>query len=319
MKPTTISLSVLVLVLSGCGGGVSHQPTEKYVLVCPNPKIPYWQEVGAGLSQAARELKVQAEMVGPDAYDANAERQEFKRIMAGKPAGVLVSPGSPEILQPEIDAAIASGVPVITVDSDAPQSRRLFFVGTNNYEAGQLGGRLLAKLMNGRGNAVFYTIGGQKNIEERLNGYRAALQASPGIKVAQLIDMKGDPHLAFDATQDLIDKKTPVDAFVSLESLSGNEVAEVLERNKVAGKLIVAMDTSGNTLSWIEKGRIAATIMQKPFTMGYYSLMALAEIALRKPAGMGRGSLTDPKAPFPVFIDTGTMVVDKSNLGELKK
>jgi len=59
--------------------------------------------------------------------------------------------------------------------------------------------------------------------------------------------------------------------------------------------------------------------MQKPYTMGYYGLRALAEIVLDKPAQPRIMNATDPKAPYPVFIDTGTMLVDKSNISEVKK
>lgn len=315
----TLSAVFAVLVLTGCGGGARHQPSEKYYLICANPKIPYWQEAGAGLVKAATELNVQAELIGPDVYDAKSELAEFKRIMGNKPAGILISPGDSAVLRPEIDTAVAAGVPVITVDSDAPQSQRLFFIGTNNYQAGQMGGGLLAKLLNGKGNVVFYTIANQKNLEERLDGYRAALASSPGIKVTQVIDMKGDARVAFDKTTELVEKKTPVDAFVSLESLSGSEIAEVLEREKVEGKVILAMDTAASTLGWIEKGKIAATLMQKPYTMGYYGLKTLAGIVLEKQAAKGKPNASDPKAPYPVFMDTGTMLVDKSNLGEVKR
>lgn len=318
MKLTLLFAAGSALFLGACGGGPQHLPAEKYYLVCANAKIPYWQEAGAGFVAAARELNVSAELVGPDSYDPSAERDEFKRIVGKKPAGILVSPGSAEVMKAEIDAAVAAGIPVITIDSDAPQSRRLFFVGTNNYQAGQMGGRFLGKALNGKGSVIVYTIAGQKNLEERLDGYREALSAFPGIKITQIIDMKGDPRLAFDTTMELVAKKTAVDAFVALESLSGAEIAEVLERNKVDGKTIVAMDTAATTLTWIEKGRIAGTIMQKPYTMGYYGLRALAEIVLSKPAA-GAPSATDPKSPYPVFIDTGSMIVDKSNVAEVKK
>jgi ribose transport system substrate-binding protein len=304
----------------GCGGGgPAHQTTEKYYLVCANPKIPYWQEAAAGFLAAARELRVQAEVVGPESYDAQAERQELRRIMSKKPAGVLVSAGNAELLTPEINAAVEAGTPVVTIDADAPQSKRLFFVGTNNYEAGQMGGRLLIKLLNGKGTVVFFTIAGQKNLEDRLDGYRAALEAAPGIKVAAVQDMKGNSSLAFDLAKEYVDKKNLPDAFVALESLSGAEIADVLDRARIDGKVIVAMDAAQNTLEWIEKGKIAATIAQKPYTMGYYGLKALADIVLRKPASLTADFRNDPRSPLPVFIDTGTLLVDRNNVSNLRK
>jgi len=304
----------------GCGGGgPAHQTTEKYYLVCANPKIPYWQEAGAGFLAAARELGVQAEVVGPDTYDAQAEREELRRIMSKKPAGVLVSAGNAELFTPEINAAVDAGTPVVTVDADAPQSKRLFFVGTNNYEAGQMGGRLLIKLLNGKGTVVFFTIAGQKNLEDRLDGYRAALEAAPGIKVAAVQDMKGNSSLAFDLAKEYVDKKNLPDAFVALESLSAAEIADVLDRARIDGKVIVAMDAAQNTLEWIEKGKIAATIVQKPYTMGYYGLKALADIVLRKPPSLSADFRNDPRSPLPVFIDTGTLLVDRNNVSNLRK
>ncbi|MCW5964629.1 MAG: substrate-binding domain-containing protein [Bryobacterales bacterium] len=319
MKRTTALLSLLALMLAGCGNELRHSSTEKYYLVATNTKIAYWQEAASGLGRAGRELRVQAEMVGPDTYDANAQRDEFRRIVATKPAGILVSAGNAQVMKPEIDSAVAAGIPVVTLDADVPDSQRLFFVGTNNFQAGQMGGRLLGKLLNGKGNVVFYTIEGQENLAERLSGYRAALEAFPGIRVAQEVDMKGDAVVAFEKTKELLAGSTNIDAFVALEALAGAEIAEVLDRGKVDGKVVIAMDTAASTIEWIEKGKIAATIMQKPYTMGYYGLKALGEIVLQHSGQLSGSHATDPKSPFPVFIDTGTVLVDKANLSVVKQ
>lgn len=320
MKRRLVPCLLFLLGLWGCGGsGPAHQATEKYFLVCANPKIPYWQEAGAGFLAAARELGVQAEVVGPETYDPQAEREELRRILARKPAGVLVSAGNAELLTPVINAAVESGVPIVTVDADAPQSRRLFFVGTNSYEAGQMGGRLLVKLLNGKGTVVFFTIAGQENVKERLDGYRAVLDASPGIKIAAVQDMKGNASLAFDLAEEYVRKNMVPDAFVALESLSGAEVADVLDRARIEGKVILAMDATQSTLEWIEKGRIAATIAQKPYTMGYYGLKALAEVVLRKPASLVADFRSDPRSPLPLFIDTGTLLVDRDNVASVRR
>ena len=141
----------LAVVLASCGGG-RHEPTEKFYVVSVNIKNAYWQSAAAGLGQTARRLGVQSEMVGPETYDAKAEAQEFNDAVAKKPTGILVSFADPNVMQAPIDAAIAAGIPVITIDSDAPASKRLVFIGTNNYQAGLMGGRVLAERMHGKGS-----------------------------------------------------------------------------------------------------------------------------------------------------------------------
>ena len=96
-----------------------------------------------------------------------------------KASGILISVADPGLLKDDIDQAVAAGIPVVTVDSDAPASKRLFFIGTDNYHAGQIGGQRLAKEINGKGNVVVFTIPEQANLKERLRGYRDALEAFP--------------------------------------------------------------------------------------------------------------------------------------------
>lgn len=315
----TCILTASALPLFNCGGS-AHDPTEAYFLVTTNTKIPYWQAASAGLSQAAGEMKVQYEMLGPDTYDPQAEVQEFRKVLTQrKPSGILVSAGDPALMKPEIDAAIAQGVPVITMDSDAPASKRLMFIGTDNYNAGRMGAAILIKELQGKGNVVVYSIPEQANLQDRWRGYEDSLRSHPGIKVLETVDMKGDPRVAFDHTKDLLDKKSPVDAFVCLEALSCSEVAEVLNREQVKGKALVAMDTDQRTLEWIQKGVIAGTIAQKPYTMAYFGTQVLDIIHHHKPVSLNADWRDDTRSPIPAFIDTGATSIDRTNMESFLK
>ena len=308
----------LALVLAGCGQ-TPHTMAEKYYLVVPNTKSPYWDQVSGGLNQAARELKVYAALAGPDSYDPQAQKQEFKRIAALKPAGILVSVADPKLLAEDIDAAVAAGIAVITVDADAVSSKRLFFVGTNNYEAGQIGGRTAAKELNDKGNVVALLTVGQANLEERLDGYRSVFAQHPQIKLVNVIDLKGDPRIAFDQVKGMLERGKPeVDAFISMEGQSAKEVAEVLSRRK-AKKVVVAMDALEATLEGIENGWITATVAQKPFTMGYTSLRLIADLYLNKLSSLTAASAGNPNSLLPRFVDTGATLIDKSNLAAYRE
>jgi ribose transport system substrate-binding protein len=307
-----------MLPLLSCGGS-EHDPAEIYYLVTLNSKIPYWQAAYSGLQDAALQYKIKYAMVGPETYDLQAQKREFQKILAKKPSGILVSVGDPSVLAPEIDAAVGQGVPVITMDSDAPSSKRLLFIGTNNYEAGQTGAKLVAQALRGKGNVVVFTIPGQQNLRERLQGYEQVFRTQPGIKITEVVDMKGDPRIAFDKTMDIATKNTPVDAFVCLEAQACPEVAEVLSRKQVTGKTIVAMDTDPRTLELIQKGVILATIAQKPYTMAFFGTQVLDQLHHHKPASLTLNWDKDTRSPLPNFIDTGATLIDKSNVDAFLK
>jgi ribose transport system substrate-binding protein len=306
-------LALGVAVTTGCGA--RHSGKEVYYLISTNLALPYWQTAAAGFKQAAAEYKVTARVVGPDGYDAQAELAELQKAAAAKPAGILISVADVSVLQPGIDAAVSAGVPVVTMDSDAVGSRRLYFIGTNNLAAGQLGGkRVLAKL-GGKGNVVFFTIAGQANTEERLKGFKDIFATRPDIKITEVVDIKGDARDAFDKTQQFLaltgDKK--IDAFVCLDSASGKMVSDALKRSG-GGRELVAWDVNQDTLDGIKAGTIDATIAQKPFTMGWVGLKALDDVFHYPPKQLNKDFSVDSFATYPTFMDTGTSLVDQSNV-----
>jgi len=283
--------------------------------VAANTKISYWQAAAAGLRNAAGELKVKSEVLGPVTYDPRAERDEFEAAVRAKPSGILVSAANAELLTSDIDAALQQGIPVITIDSDVPASKRLVFIGTDNYSAGRLGGQLLLKLLGGKGNVVMFTYPNQLNLTERQNGYESILEGHPGIKVTQAIDIKGDPTVAFDTAKQLLESKAKVDAFVCLEAIACPEIGEIVNRANLGGKItILAMDTDQRTLTWIQKGVISATIGQRPYTMAYFGTKLLDELHHHLPASLTEDFSHKSFAPLPTFIDTGTFIVDKDSV-----
>jgi ribose transport system substrate-binding protein len=306
-------MAALIFPLVNCGGS-AHAPDEKYFLVATNVKLPYWQQAGAGLTKAALQMKVQAEMVGPDTYDPKAEREQFQKALSKKPAGILISVADPALLKPDIDAAVAQGIPVIAIDSDAATSKRLMFVGTDNHKAGMMGAKVVADKLKGKGNIVIFTIPEQTNLVERLHGYKDVLDTYPGIKVIDTVDMKGDARIAFDTATEMLDKGTKADAFVCLEAIACAEVAEVLDRKKVTGKGVVAMDTDQRTLEAIQKGTVTATIGQKPYTMAFIGIKLADDLHHNPLAAGSKDWSQDSFSPIPTFVDTGATLIDKSNV-----
>lgn len=312
-----LRLSAVILIsffLLSCGS--AHNSDEYFVFVSANIQLPYWKTAGNGFSHAAGEFKgIRFDFSGPQTYDPKAERDALDQAVQKKATGILLSVADAAVLKDSIDKAIAAGVPVITIDSDAPSSKRLFFIGTNNYQAGFTGGQRLSQELKGKGNVVVFTMPDQPNLQDRLRGYKDALAKSPNIKVTRIVDIQGDPRIAFDTTTQIVGKeRDKVDAFVCLEAQSGKEVAGVLNSYKVTGKVVIAMDTDQETLDWIQKGVIAATIAQKPYTMAFVGMQMLDNLYHHKPSSLDADWSKDSYAPIPMFVDTGSDLIDKANI-----
>jgi ribose transport system substrate-binding protein len=316
MLSKRISFAFLAAVLPLLAGCTRHSKSEQYYLIATNTAVPYWKSAAAGFAAAGLEYGVSVDTRGPAGLNAAAEVEEFKAMVARKPAGILVSVANSKLMAPEIDAAIAAGIPVITIDSDSPESKRLYFIGTNNLEAGKLGGRRVAAQLNGKGNVVFFTNPGQPNLDERLKGYQDIFATYPGIKIVEVFDIKADPGTALDQAAVYLARTGPakIDGFICLDSRSGSNVAEAFKRRNVTDRVLIAMDVDTDTLQLVGDGTIDSTISQKPYTMAFLGLKALDDIHHYPVKPLGGDYALDPNSPFPAFVDTGVALIDKTNL-----
>jgi ABC-type sugar transport system substrate-binding protein len=127
------------------------KPGEEYVFIGISTGVEYWNAAKAGLMDVAKELGVKGTFTGPQDQSPEQQANTMDQILARKPAGILIAPGNPETLKPYINKAIEQGIPVICLDTDAPDSKRIAYFGTSNYEAGCMGARILAKAILARG------------------------------------------------------------------------------------------------------------------------------------------------------------------------
>ncbi len=291
-----------------------HEEVERYVFVATNINLPYWKEAEAGFLDAAKTLGVKGELIGPTTYDPSAEVGMFRKIVEQQPAGICLSAARPEIFRAEIDKAVAQGIPVICVDADVPDSKRVLYIGTDNFKAGRESLKRMAALIPGKGTIAVISIPGQHNLDDRLAGVADALKNFPALKLTNILDDKGDARNAFDQVSELIQKREKVNGIICLEATGGSGAAEAVHRFNMEGKLpIVAFDNDPETLDWIDRGAITATITQKPYVMSYYGLKFLDDLH-HNAVHQFKDWRTALEAPMPTFVDTGTVPVDKSNL-----
>lgn len=321
----TIIMIMAGLMLFGCGGkeapvedvaeaaGADYSD-ELYIGVYCLGNLEYFHDHKIGLKAAGEMMGVKTKYTGPPDYDLNAMITAFEQAIAEKPAGIITF-GAENSLLPVINKAIAAGIPVVTVDGDIPDSNRVAFVGTGNYNAGYLGGTKLAEALGGKGKVAILTEPSVDLHRKRHQGYEDALAEYPGIEVVQVGDTKADPVHTLQVVNAILQKNPDLGGIGCTDAVGGAASATAIEEADMVGQVkILSMDRDRQVLEKIEKGIVTGTIVQKSAMMPFFALQILFNI---RHAGV---EITTDNAAAditlaPNYIDTGVKYVDAETAG----
>lgn len=313
MKRSVVVLILLIAVVLPSAFG-----QETYVLIAPHIGIQYWQVHKAGLEAAAQELKVQTVFTGVMGDSIEDQVKIMDQQVAKRPAGILIGPLNAAALTPSINRAIRAGIPVVTVDTDAPDSARLAYIGTNGYAAGQLAADMMAKLLGEKGDVGISNLLGFATCEERAAGFRDRVREKyPNMKVVAEVDDKADPEIATKTNTEMLIANPSIRGVFGVNAVSGTGMgAAVKSVNKVGKVKLIAFDPMPQTLALIKDGVVEATMVQRTYAMSYYALKMLYDYShgtLELVKGWNVKEAQKKVNTLPQRVDTGIMVVDKSN------
>ena len=314
-----LMLGLMASVWAGCTGPVVEEGAietdtadQLYIEVSAMGSIDYFYDHRLGLKMAGTVLGVRTEYVGPATRDMDAMVAALEQAIVKKPNGILVV-GFENVLNPIVDKAVDAGIPVVTLDADLPGSKRIAFVGTGNVEAGRVGARKVAELIGDRGKVAFMTIPGQSNLDDRIKGYKEELAKHDRIEIVQTIDVQGDPTVAAQAAATLLQKHQDLAALICVEAVGGAGAATAVREAGKAGKVkVLAMDRGNEVLQAIEEGTISATIVQQTALMPFYGVQILYNLN-NVDIPMTNDNRAAGISGAPTMIDTGVVIVDKSN------
>lgn len=257
----------------------------------------------SGVERAAAELGVDAAFVGPVGADAEAQIAELESLIERGVDGLAISSVSTDALAPMIDRALAQGIPVVTFNTDNPDSSRLAFVGQDLEASGYEAGQVLVRKMGDEGKVLILTLdaGAQWSLD-REAGARRALGEYPGIEILATINTGTEPQQIFAAVENAMLTYPDVDGLLSLECCSHPPAGEYLKRNDLVDQVtMVGFDLLPQTLEFIQEGVTAATVGQAPERQGYEAVRLLVEF-------LNGETIFD--------VDTGISVVDADNIDQ---
>ena len=313
-----IALCTVVCIILGCSKTDveknSNNNEEIEIALVSNALVPFWVPMGKGMEDAGEILGVKVSWKGPENSQLSEQLRIIENYVSKGVDGIAISPINQESLVPVINSIAEKGIAVLTMDSDAPESKRFAYVGTNNYNAGREAGKaMLKELPDGGKVAVFVGNLSAQNAIDRLEGFKNAVENS-NIEIAKVYLDDADKGRARSNVENALQKYEDIKGLLGLYSYNAPSIADAVIAADLKGKVkIVGFDAEPATLIHLENNVINATIVQKPYYFGYLSVQILYNIIK-----MGEEAVK-LLLPENRIIDTGVETITPANVQEYKK
>lgn len=239
-----------------------------FVLVVRDETDPFWQQVIQGAQYEATLQNVALEISMPEPPDKHQALDAFNSAVLSRVDGVITYVPDRAIFSPAIDEAVLSGVPVITVESDAPDSLRNSFVGSNQYQIGYEAGGLVARALGGVGNiAVILDSSAEEN--SLMYGFSSRVNEYSGLNILSITSSDTGEFAAEEAVAAILRQHPDINAIYcdnALDTLSAAQ--KIIDLNLVGRVSIIGTEDTPEVLDYIEKGVVYATVASDPLSMG---------------------------------------------------
>lgn len=293
---TRVTTALLVMVLAGGLSGCSGEPSTKaptgaparppgvrIAMIAKSASNPIFMSARKGAETAAKELAtkhgvpIEIVWMTPSDEDGQVQAQKIAEAVGAGVSAILISCSDAGKVTGAIDDAVARGVPVMTFDSDAAESKRFAFYGVDDVKTGEALMRELAAQL-GRKGSVAILAGNEHapNLRTRVNGVKKEAAKYPGITI---VGTFYHPETVRDAAAEVVraQKEHPQIrgwAMVGGWPLFTPKLLTDLGDAKVT---IVAVDALPAQLVYVEKGLAPVLLAQPTYMWGYESVQRIVE------------------------------------------
>jgi ribose transport system substrate-binding protein len=305
LKRAVALICATILGLSGCA---RQESSTKRLAFITNNAADFWTIARRGTEKADTELAdVTVEFRLGDGTAA-AQKRIVDDLLAKGVDGIAISPVDPANQTAMLNDAAKQAL-VFTHDSDAPDSKRECYIGTDNVAAGRQAGDLIKEALPQGGRiAVFVGKLDARNAQERLQGIKESIAGSK----VEIIDVRTDDTDQVRAkanVSEMLVGHPDVAALVGLWSYNGPAILNaVRDANKIGQVKIIAFDEDDETLTGVKAGAIVGTVVQQPYEFGYQSITLLEKVL--------RGDRSGIPSGHQVFIPT--RVIRQNNVDEFR-
>jgi ribose transport system substrate-binding protein len=291
---------------SGVGPAVAQQ--KKTLAFVVNSSSNFWTIARRGIEKAGKEHpEYDMELIIPSQASAAEQRRILDELLARQVAGIAISPINPASSTDALNRVAAQTV-LFTTDSDAPESNRVVYIGTDNIAAGRQAGEQMRKALPGGGTAMLF-VGTMDadNARERVQGIREALKGG-NIEILDVRTDGADFARAKSNAEDTLSRYSNIGLMVGLWSYNTPQIYQAVKQSGRQNVVVVGFDEDALTLRGVADGTVHSTVVQQPFEFGYQSMVDMAKY------------LHGDKSWIPVDkkVIVPTRVIDKSNVAEFQ-
>ncbi len=301
-KKFTVAVLVLCLVM-GIAASVAFAQDYRISVVLKALNSDYWKTVEAGARAAAEKYGVEVTVVGPSAETMVMEQVDMLQDQLTLDIDALVvAPLRPTATISVFEQAHAQGIPVLLIDTDADWDKKVTFIGTGNYEAGQMAARYFKEKLPEGGNIVIIRGAmGDLTHDQRVDGFVDELKGS-NLKVIAIQAADSERGKGMDVMQNLLmAHDNIVGVYCSNDEMALGALRAV-EMANAGPILICGFDAAPDALKSIRDGGLTASVKQDAYGIGYYGV----EYAVK----YLNGEAIDKRIPVP------TSIVDANNVEE---
>lgn len=282
----------------------AHPPKLAFVT---NTASEFWRVAAAGIHAYEREAKVQVDIKMPPAGTPEDQSRILETLASQGYDALALSVSAPDDQVPLLNR-IAERTKIVTIDSDAPRSARLLYIGTNNFAAGRALGDAIVKLLpNGGKLAVFVGTLSADNASQRLAGLTAAI-AGHRIDIVDHREDYTDRAKARSNVEDMINAHPDLDVAVGLWSYNGPAIAAAIQSMGKIGRVRGAVfDEEPGTAEGLRSGAIALALVQSSYEFGYLASKWIHVLATG-------GAAAIASVPKSRMIETRVEVITRETL-----
>ncbi|HWA83807.1 MAG TPA: substrate-binding domain-containing protein [Fimbriimonadaceae bacterium] len=305
MKRVSILLALAALFVAGCNGGDQGAKTDnggtsttgsdaggaktfKITMIAKSSTNPVFLSARTGAEDAAKKLgpdykaNVQIDWQTPDKEDGQVQAQNIQAAISQHSDAILISCSDAAKVTGAIDDAVKAGIPVMTFDSDAPDSKRFAYYGVDDEETGKLVMDTLAKQVGGKGNVAILA-GNQNapNLQKRVKGVEDAAKAYPGIKIVDVVHHVETPEDASSAVVAEMNAHPDITAWAMVGGwpLFATSLLTELPSRHVK---VVSVDALPKELAYVDAGIAPELLAQPTYKWGYESVRIILDKCVAK-------------------------------------